>query len=108
MASGFYTVEIDNDSNAYVLTNNAYDTAEGKLAVVTVDAVATVVDNVLTVNSKDYDISNATIVDISENSDDLSSATEMKDVTNLKVKMIINEDDMTASYIYVVSYTPAP
>ena len=108
VASGFYTVEIDNDSNAYVLTNNAYDTAEGKLAVVTVDAVATVVDNVLTVDSKDYDISNATIVDISENSDDLSSATEMKDVTNLKVKMIINEDDMTASYIYVVSYTPAP
>ncbi len=62
----------------------------------------------MTVNNKDYDISNATIVDISDNSDDIGSSTEMKDVTNLKVKMIINEDDMTASYIYVVSYTPAP
>ncbi|MBS5651659.1 MAG: S-layer homology domain-containing protein, partial [Clostridiales bacterium] len=108
VTSGFYTVEIDNDSNAYVLTGNEYNTTEGKLAVVTDDAVAKVVDDVLTVNNKDYDISNATIVDISDNSDDIGSSTEMKDVTNLKVKMIINEDDMTASYIYVVSYTPAP
>ena len=68
-------------------------------------AVTKVVDNILTVGSKDYDISKATIVDVTGNDDDINSASSLKDAENAKVMMIVNADDMTASYVYVTAYT---
>ena len=105
--SGFYSVEKDNDSGAYVLDGNSYKIAEGKLAVVTADKEITVVDSILTVDSKDYDISQATIVDVSEKGEDIDSVSALRDVTKAKVMMIVNADDMTASYVYVLTYTVA-
>ena len=105
--TAFYTVEIDNDSGAYVLTDNEYKTETGNLAVTSGDATVTnVAGNVLS-TAKDFGAGSATIIDLTDHDlDSLAAIKEAKDAGDtIKVRVIYNEDDMTASYIYVVDYT---
>ena len=103
--SGFYSAEQDNDTGAYILSGNAYTTHEGNLAVTDEETVSNIVGNVLSTSSKDYDISGATIVDVTDNGYNITSGSEMKEFRDVKVMMIFNENDMTASYVYVTAYT---
>ena len=100
-------MEIDNDSGAYVLTDNEYKTETGNLAVTSGDATVTnVAGNVLS-TAKDFGAGSATIIDLTDHDlDSLAAIKEAKDAGDtIKVRVIYNEDDMTASYIYVVGYT---
>ena len=106
--SGFYSAEQDNDTGAYILSGNAYTTDEGNLAVTGEETVSNIVGNVLSTSTEDYDINGATIVDVTDNGYNITSGSEMKEFTGVKVMMIFDENDMTASYVYVTDYTVAP
>ena len=100
-SAGFYSAEKDNDTGAYVLTNNTYAEDSGKLAVVKDQKVTGVANDIVTA-SKDFDTKSATFVDITDekltSASDIESVMDKKDVT---VSVIYDADTNNASYVYV-------
>lgn len=102
-SKGLYYAKVDEDTGAYVLTGNAYAATEGKMAVAADKAVTATAGNIITAGGNDYDLSNATIVDLYAGAD-ISSVADIDTNKNLaKVYVMFDADTAAASYVYVVS-----
>ena len=102
-SKGFYYAKVDEDTGAYVLTGNAYAATEGKISVAADKAVTATAGNIITAGGNDYDLSNATIVDLYAGAD-ISSVADIDTNKNLvKVYVMFDADTAAASYVYVVS-----
>ena len=109
-AQGFYSVEKDDETGAYVVSGNAYTTSTGKLAVaeLTFAENASSAGNTISTSTKDYDFSNATIVDTTEVGNEIDSISLLKDAIKageVKVSVIYNEENNTIAYAYVTAYS---
>ena len=103
-AIGFYSAEKDNDTGAYVLTNNSYNAAEGKLAVLNSKTVSAVAGDIMTVDNKDFSAKDAVIVDSTTN--DIAALSDIKDLLankDVTVSVLFDADTNNASYIYVTN-----
>lgn len=103
-AVGFYSVEKDNDTGAYLLTNNKHEDTTGKLAVIVGKSVAEVAGNIMKVDNKYLDTANATIVDNTDKN--IGSLSEISDLISAKtvtVSVLYDADKNNASYIYITS-----
>ena len=99
--AGFYSAEKDNDTGAYVLTNNTYAETSGKLAVVKDQKVTGVANDIVTA-SKDFDTKKATFVDTTD--EKLTSASDIESVLankDVSISVIYDADTNNASYVYV-------
>ena len=99
--TGFYSVEIDDASGAYILKGNEYTTQNGSDLDVTGEAtVKGVAGNILSTNNLGLDAGAATIVDVTGN--DLDSLSAIKDAlaeNTVKVRIIYNGETNEANYI---------
>ena len=102
---GFYSVEIDDASGAYILKGNEYTTQNGSDLDVTGEAeVKGVAGNILSTNGLGVDAGAATIVDVTDNDlDTLSAIKDALEENTVKIRMIYNGETNEADYIYVVS-----
>ena len=92
------------------MSGNAYTTSTGKLAVaeLTFAKNASNAGNTISTSDKDYDFSNATIVDTTEVGNEIDSISLLKDAIKegaVNVSVIYNEENNTIAYAYVTSYT---
>ena len=101
---GFYYVEKDNDTGAYILTNNAYTATTGDLAVAVNADFTGYAGNIMTAGGKDYDTSKATIIDATDNGLDTLSSIAEKDASKaVQVSVIYDANTFNAAYVYVTS-----
>ena len=109
-ASGFYSIEVDDDSKAYITKGNQYTATSGELTVGSGN-VAAINGNILTIGDEDYTLSGAIISDITGNDNDIDSASLLKDAVKaagknpVKVSFLYDSDDNSISCLYVTSYT---
>jgi hypothetical protein len=107
----FYSIEIDDETGAYITSGNSYTATTGDLAQKYTQTVAAVVDNVMTIGEVDYDLSTAMIVDVTTNDNGVDSAALLKDavankgIGNVTVSFLYDADDNTVSCLYVTGYT---
>jgi len=104
----FYSIEIDDETQAYITSGNSYTATTGDLAQKTEQSVAAVVDNIMTIGDVDYDLSTAMIVDVTDNDNGVDSAALLKDAKAagaVEVSFLYDADDNTVSCLYVTSYT---
>ena len=104
-AKGFYYAKVDEDTGAYVLTGNTYAATEGKMAVAADKTVTATAGNIITAGGSDYDLTNATIVDLYAGADISSVADIDANKGSVKVYVMFDADTAAASYVYVVSAT---
>ena len=102
---GFYYAKVDEDTGAYVLTGNTYAATEGKMAVKANLSVTATAGNIITAGGNDYDLTNATIVDLYAGADISSVADIDTNKGAVKVYVMFDADTAAASYVYVVSAT---
>ena len=102
-AKGFYYAKVDEDTGAYVLTGNTYAATEGKMAVKANLSVTATAGNIITAGGNDYDLTNATIVDLYAGADISSVADIDTNKDAVKVYVMFDADTAAASYVYVVS-----
>ena len=108
---GYYSIEKDDASNAYILDGNRYTATTGDLAVTGKLDVVRFAGNVMTSGAGDFDLGSAVIVDTTSNGLEISSLGELKnEVTHNTIDMYVvyDADTHVASYVYLVAYTPAP
>ena len=102
-AKGFYYAKVDEDTGAYVLTGNTYAATEGKMAVKADLSVTATAGNIITTANGDFDLTNATIVDLYAGADISSVADIDANKDNVEVYVMFDADTAAASYVYVVS-----
>ena len=111
VTEGYYSIEKDDASNAYILDGNRYTATTGDLAVTGKLDVVRFAGNVMTSGAGDFDLGSAVIVDTTSNGLEISSLGELKnEVTHNTIDMYVvyDADTHVASYVYLVAYTPAP
>ena len=109
-AAGFYKVSKNADTGAYILTDaTKYAATTGANAVDVGAKYSASAGNVLTVTGgtiSDYDLTNATIIDlISDNGTDYDTLAELKDYTNVakvSISMMYNRTTGMVSYVYLM------
>ena len=111
VAEGFYTIEIDDETGAYITSGNAHTDTSGDVAVVLKSEIAKgtkLTNNLLTIGSGssavDYDLESAVIVD-AVNDDEITTIDELETALEsgkVTVSFLYNDDDNTVSYLYVV------
>ena len=106
---GFYSIEKDDASGAYILSGNTYNATTGNLAVTASADVYRFAGNVVTTTRGDFDLSEAVIVDTTSNGLEISSLGELKnevaDHTTIDMLVVYDADTNVASYVYLTAYT---
>ena len=107
-AVGFYTIEVDSDTGAYVLDGNEYDDTDEDLKVaydVIIDAEDDI-NNGSYVTAADIDLENATFVDNTEN--EIESLADLKAFINelsageeICVDVLYDDETVEALFVYV-------
>ena len=114
VTTGFYSIEKEDASGAYVLSGNSYSATTGALAVSGQLDVLRFAGNIMTATAAntEFDVSEAVVVDTTSNGLEISSIGELKnevaDHTSIDVYVVYDADTHVASYVYLTAYTPAP
>ena len=108
--TGFYSIEKDDASGAYILSGNSYTATTGDLAVKTINDVTGFVGEIVTSTaSGDYNLSEAVVCDTTGNGLDITSIAELKnevsDPTTIDMCVVYDADTNVASYVYLTAYT---
>jgi hypothetical protein len=99
VTAGFYKEVKDSTTGLYKLEDNGYSVSSGTVAVIN-GKVSAYASGIVTVSTKDIDVSKATIVDLTEDGDGIAA-------TDTDVYVIYNETTKVASYVYVVDHVDA-
>ena len=107
LAQGFYSVEVEDASGAYLTSGNRYTTTTGKLAAVEGKTVASFAGDLMGVGSADYDLGNAVIADLRsgvQDADKVDNVSDLKDLNkaNYTVSFLFDDDDNAVSYLYIL------
>ena len=108
LAQGFYSVEVEDASGAYLTSGNRYTTNTGKLAKVEGATVASFAGDLMSIGSADYDLGNAVIADLRsgvQDADKVDNVSDLKDLNkaNYTVSFLFDDDDNAISYLYILS-----
>ena len=105
----FYSIEIDDETGAYITTNNAYIATTGDVAVKSSLTISEIAGTVATMSdSADYSLSGAVIVDTTVNGNSIDTVSKLETATSkgtVTVSMIYDADDNNVAYVYVTGYT---
>jgi len=105
----FYSIEVDDETKAYITANNAYTATTGDIAVKSSLTISAIAGNVATMSdTADYSLSAAKIVDTTTNGNAIDSVAKLQTAIGkgtVTVSMIYDADDNNVAYVYVTGYT---